>query len=306
LDVRTTTKSRAIYGEATTATSGSWYGVYGRASVYSAIGGAGYGVRGYSDCNASTGSYTHAFGGDFIAYADSLAHGVYGGAYSDTANAYGVRGYAVAPAGSTAYGVYGSEGGLGTRYAGYFNGNVTVTGTLSKGAGAFKIDHPLDPKNKYLSHSFVESPDMMNVYNGNVVLDGNGEATVEMADWFDALNRDCRYQLTPIGAPGPNLYVAQKMRGNAFRIAGGKAGMEVSWQVTGIRQDAFANANRIVVEENKPQKERGLYLHPEAHGVTRELGMNYEQEHEQELRRAAEEAERAELATNTPATVEEQ
>ncbi|MEM7390782.1 MAG: hypothetical protein AAF492_00420, partial [Verrucomicrobiota bacterium] len=51
-----------------------------------------------------------------------------------------------------------------------------VSGTLSKSLGSFKIDHPLDPANKFLSHSFVESPDMMNVYNGNVRLDDDGEA----------------------------------------------------------------------------------------------------------------------------------
>ena len=45
-------------------------------------------------------------------------------------------------------------------------GNLDVTGTISKGGGTFKIDHPLDPTNKYLYHSFVESPDMMNIYNG--------------------------------------------------------------------------------------------------------------------------------------------
>ena len=60
---------------------------------------------------------------------------------------------------------------------GEFIGDVDVTGTLTKSAGSFKIDHPLDPENKYLSHSFVESPDMMNIYNGNVVLDATGEAS---------------------------------------------------------------------------------------------------------------------------------
>lgn len=64
----------------------------------------------------------------------------------------------------------------GTGPAGRFNGDVTVTGNLAKGGGLFVIDHPLDPKNKYLYHSFVESPDMMNIYNGNVELDGKGEA----------------------------------------------------------------------------------------------------------------------------------
>jgi len=146
-------------------------------------------------------------------------------------------------------------------------GDLHVTGTVSKGGGSFKIDHPLDPANKYLSHSFVESPDMMNIYNGLVTLDSHGRATIQMPDWFEALNSDFRYQLTAVGAPGPNLYVAEEINGNHFRIAGGKPGMKVSWQVTGIRQDAWADAHRIPVEEDKPANERGYYLNPELYGA---------------------------------------
>src|SRR5882762_7360391 len=122
------------------------------------------------------------------------------------------------------------------------NGNVNVIGTLSKSAGGFKIDDPLDPANKYLTHSFVESPDMMNIYNGTVLLDGSGEAWVVLPTWFEALNRDFRYQLTAIGAPSPNLYIAVEVTGNRFQIAGGRPGAKVSWQVTGVRHDAYAEA----------------------------------------------------------------
>jgi hypothetical protein len=133
-----------------------------------------------------------------------------------------------------------------------FSGDVNVDGTLTKDAGAFKIDHPLDPEHKYLSHSFIESPDMMNVYNGNTTLDASGRATVELPDYFEALNRDFRYQLTAIGAPGPNLYIAEGVKQNRFRIAGGRAYAHVSWMVTGVRQDAYAEQHRIKVEEDKP------------------------------------------------------
>ncbi len=34
-------------------------------------------------------------------------------------------------------------------------GDLSITGSLSKGGGGFKIDHPLEPEKKYLSHSFV-------------------------------------------------------------------------------------------------------------------------------------------------------
>ena len=132
-----------------------------------------------------------------------------------------------------------------------------VTGKLSKAGGSFQIDHPLDPAHKYLYHSFVESPDMMNVYNGTVTLDGDGRATVDLPDWFETLNRDFRYQLTAIGAAAPDLHVAAEVADGKFAIAGGKPGLKVSWQVTGIRQDAWANANRIPVEADKPAHDQG-------------------------------------------------
>lgn len=154
-----------------------------------------------------------------------------------------------------------------------FNGNVTingslgVTGTVSKGAGSFKIDHPLDPLNKYLVHSFVESPDMMNVYNGVVELDSAGQADVALPAYFEALNDHFRYQLTTIGKFDP-VYVAREVKGNSFVIAGGRPGTLVSWQVTGIRKDPYAQTHRIQPEVDKPESERGHYLHPEAYGET--------------------------------------
>jgi hypothetical protein len=147
------------------------------------------------------------------------------------------------------------------------NGNLTVRGNLVKGGGSFKIDDPIDPANKYLSHSFVESPDMMNIYNGIVTLDGHGSAVVTMPEWFSALNRDFRYTLTAIGSPAPKLFIADELHENCFRIAGGKKGQRVSWQITGIRQDAYANAHRIPTEEEKPESEQGHYLHPELFGA---------------------------------------
>jgi hypothetical protein len=192
------------------------------------------------------------------------------------------------PAGATAYAVGGCGASLGdgvvgksvTGRAGYFEGNVVITGSLVKGSGAFKIDHPQDPKNKYLSHSFVESPDMLGLYAGNVVLDAQGAATVVLPDWFEALNRDFRYQLTAIGAPAPSLYIAEEISQHRFKIAGGQPGMKVSWQVMGTRHDAFAEKNRIPVEEWKSAAERGKYLHPAAYGQPEEMGVHYVQDPE--------------------------
>jgi len=164
--------------------------------------------------------------------------------------------------GSLAFGVWGrSASGV----AGQFDGKVNVTGTLTKAGGSFKIDHPIDPSNKYLYHSFVESPDMKNIYDGVVNLDTQGEAVVQLPGWFGTLNKEFRYQLTCIGGFAP-VYIAEEISENRFKIAGGNPGMKVSWMVTGIRQDAWANAHRIPVEEEKPPRERGYYLHPELYG----------------------------------------
>ncbi len=170
--------------------------------------------------------------------------------------------YASCDNGTNAYAIHGAST---TGYAGYFSGKVHIDGALSKASGSFKIDHPLDPANRYLSHSFAESPDMLNIYNGNIVLDENGEATVELPGYFEALNRDFRYQLTCLGGFAP-VYVSEEISGNKFRIAGGTPGLKVSWQVTGIRRDPWAVQNPIVVEEEKPEEERGYYLHPGAYG----------------------------------------
>lgn len=211
---------------------------------------------------------------------DGKYHGVYGYADGDgISDYYGVRGFADSGTSGIGYGVYGTAVGSGTRWAGYFYGNFNVTGTLSKGGGSFKIDHPLDPYNKYLYHSFVESPEMMNIYNGLVRIDSNGTATVQMPDYFQALNRDFRYQLTPVGAPMPNLYIAHEMTENGvFVIAGGVPGAKVSWQVTGVREDAFAKANRIPVEEWKTGDEVGKLLHPEAFGRSAAEGIDASRE----------------------------
>jgi hypothetical protein len=208
--------------------------------------------------------------------------GVQGAADSTTGENIGVRGESKSDSGTGVYGIASEATGVNfgvkgesaspNGYAGYFVGNVEVTGNLIKGSSTFKIDHPLDPENKYLSHSVVESPDMMNIYNGIVTLGKDGSAEVTLPDWFEALNREFRYQLTCIGGFAP-VYVAKKVNGNRFKIAGGKPGMEVSWQLTGVRKDAYAETHRIQVEEMKPIAARGSYLHPDAFGKSAEKGV---------------------------------
>jgi trimeric autotransporter adhesin len=221
------------------------------------------------------------------------------GVFGDSIRGNGVEGDASGPDGFGVYGtntaedsiaIYGidttaSSAGVvgiapyavianGSILAGEFIGNVEVEGSLSKDSGSFKIDHPLDPGNKYLYHSFVESPDMMNIYNGNVITDAQGNAVISLPDWFEALNRDFRYQLTVVGQFAQAI-VSSKVANHQFAIKTDKPSVEVSWQVTGIRQDAWANAHRIPVEEMKSGKERGFYRHPELYNAPAEKSLTW-------------------------------
>lgn len=179
---------------------------------------------------------------------------------------------------TTNYAIYSDGGDV------YFDGDLEVTGTLSKGGGSFKIDHPLDPANKYLYHSFVESPDMMNVYNGNATTDGRGYAVIELPEWFEALNRDFRYQLTVIDAADGDEFVqvkvAREIQNNRFTIRSSAGGAKMSWQVTGIRRDAWAQAHRIPVEVEKGEHERGRYQHPKLYGQPVEMGVDFDRTRE--------------------------
>jgi len=219
----------------------------------------GIGVQGEGGSPAKTGRAgvgVMGIGGSAISGNGGAGVSAIGGAGADKGKSGGIG--LIASGGG---GDLGAANGL----AAEFDGDVRISGSLVKGSGSFKIDHPLDPENKYLSHSFVESPDMMNIYNGNVTTDSNGDALVQLPEYFAALNRDCRYQLTVIGTFADST-IAEELNDNHFRIRTSLPNVEVSWQVTGIRQDAYANRNRIAVEEDKPASKRGFYLHPEAFG----------------------------------------
>jgi hypothetical protein len=198
-----TSTGRGVYGNAT---GSGGVGVFGQSS-------AGNGVEGSSP--GGTAVYGNGILGVF-GQGNSGGSGVYGnsnsgiGVWGDSGSSDGVfgrstngtgvhgkgSGYGVLAEGAS-YGIaaYGSVGiyaapTAGNTIAGLFGGNVQINGNLSKSSGSFKIDHPLDPANKYLSHSFVESPDMKNIYDGTVTLDKNGQAAVQMPEYFTVLNQE--------------------------------------------------------------------------------------------------------------------
>ncbi|MCS5730443.1 hypothetical protein N1031_11790 [Herbiconiux moechotypicola] len=254
------------YGVLATADSGGYagyfssgtYGVLAYASSIGLFGSAQIGVQGTSNSNSGTGvkgeGGQNAVLGTNGSQAGVRGESNYVGVWGEGTQ-WGVYGRARGTTGQN-YGVFGQSNSP-DGYAIYAAGRMHVNGTLSKSAGSFKIDHPQDPQNKWLSHSFVESPDMMNVYNGNVTTDAKGKATVTLPGYFEALNRDFRYQLTVLGAVFAQAIVSREIAKGSFEISTDKPGVKVSWQVTGIRQDSYATANPIVVEQDKTAAEKG-------------------------------------------------
>lgn len=207
--------------------------------------------------NGVSGQSTSLNGVQGRSYSGS-ASGVYGENSAVGGGGYGVAGRAS----GSGIAVFGDKSTPSTGYAGYFSGNVQVTGNFAvSGSKAFMIDHPLDPGNKFLVHSSVESNEMKNLYDGVTVLDAAGHARIQLPTWFEAVNGDFRYQLTAIGKPG-NLYIASELAAGSFEIAG-SPGQKVSWQVTGNRRDPAALASGFAVERDKLPSERGTYLRPE-------------------------------------------
>jgi hypothetical protein len=242
-----------------------------------------FGIAGYSDAPdgaAVAGRYGETNRGRL----GMAGIGVWGA--SEEAGGKGVAGKA--EGGANSVGVYGqSTNGM----AGFFRGKVTITESLLAkeifvekitaakgligGAKLFQIDHPLDPAGKFLNHASVESPEMKDLYDGLVALDAEGTAWVTLPDWFQVLNKDFRYQLTCVGGFA-SVYIAQEITNNRFRIAGGRPGLKVSWQVTGLRQDAYANAHPLKVEVEKSASERGKYLNPVELGFPESAGLHYQ------------------------------
>ena len=184
------------------------------------------------------------------------------GVYAENFDAVAPLGNGVGAAGKGFYGVLGEDRYLGSQAGAYgvlSNGNLGATGTKT-----FLIDHPKDPANKTLRHFSVESNEILNIYRGNASFDANGEAKITLPDYFSDINRNPTYQLTPVGGPG-NLYIKKKIENGQFVIAGGQAGMEVSWTVTAERNDAYLQQNpqQREVEIEKRDGQKGKYFMPQ-------------------------------------------
>jgi hypothetical protein len=263
------TSGVGVFGEAT-ATSGNTYGIVGRASSTSGVGVLG-------EATATTGN---TYGGLFQ-NPSSSGIGVYGYAQATTGTNFGVVGRSESPSGrgvvgvaeastGTNYGVLGRTNSSANGWGVYAGGRLGASGTKS-----FQIDHPLRPETHFLNHFCIEAPEPYNLYRGTVTLDAQGEAWVQLPDYFEAINRDASYHLTPIGAAMPNLHVAVEIQGNRFKIAGGAPFKKVSWEVKAVRNDPWVQQYGYQTEQEKPKEYQGLYLHPELYGQPKERGIFY-------------------------------
>lgn len=302
------TSGRGVYGFVGAAT-GTTHGVFGESASSDGRGVLGvgnFGVYGQSAGTSGRGVFGEAtattgtnYGGRFHA-AGTTARGVFSQASSTTGVNFGgvfeslstegrgVYGAAVPTTGVT-YGVYGvNNSANASAYAVWAQGRSGASGTKS-----FRIDHPADPENKYLLHYSTESPEVLNAYSGTIALDAAGQAIVELPSYFTRINKDPRYTLTAVGAPMPNLHVAEEIDDAAlaagadaapgtaapfcwFRIAGGKPWARVSWRVEAVRNDRWVRERGAPVEVEKEGIEKGTYQHPEFYGQPAEKGMNYE------------------------------
>jgi hypothetical protein len=207
-------------------------------------------------------------GGAFLARGASASTTVLQALYNGVAGNYdGIGVYGVfQPNPNYGYGVVGQ----GNWYGMFANGNSGASGVKS-----FMIDHPLDPENKYLRHYSIESPEVLNLYRGTAVMDAQGEAIVQLPNYFHAVNVDFSYHLTPMGA-ATVVYIAAGIDANgAFHIAGGNVGQKICWTVYADRNDAFVQQNpeSISVEPMKRVADVGLYLQPELYGQAKEKGI---------------------------------
>jgi hypothetical protein len=290
--VVTSPAGRGVYGYAA-ATTGSPYGVHGRTDSPSGRGVFGHAVASSGDSGIGVEGRSDAVSGRGVAGISANGTGVAG----TSTNGIGVSGFS-----TDGYGVHaralrisppfsswalladnpamGTSVRLGGLWAASVTGTVGISGDLYSStlyvssSKNFKIDHPLDPLNRYLLHAAIESPEVLNFYNGNVTTDAGGLAVVRLPDYFEALNIDYRYQLTVVGEFAQAI-VSREIENNSFEIRTDRPNVRVSWQVTGVRNDPYIRANPMMVERNKETGERGRYLHPEVYGAPREQGIHH-------------------------------
>lgn len=251
-----------VYGLATGQFSTNMVGVYGKTT---SLGGSGVKGEGARDTGQTWGVYGFT--------PSTAGTGVFGEARATSGNTVGVWGRSVSP---TGYGTFGDGGtnngvvGIGDNYGVYSFGRLGASGLKT-----FRIDHPLDPENKWLMHYSSEGPEPLNIYSGAITTDDKGFAVILLPDYFTEINRDARVLLT-VDDESDDFVMAKVVGGvqsGQCRIRTSKPTVKVYWEVKAVRNDLWVREHGAPVEPDKADHERGKYQHPELYGLGPEMGM---------------------------------
>ncbi|HMS56283.1 MAG TPA: hypothetical protein PKA27_12865 [Fimbriimonadaceae bacterium] len=289
-----------VRGENTAVSGGLGVGVFGKGGVGVYGDGIAAGLRGYSAYNTGIYAFGHSGGLQAIGSRSTAGsvgvHGItqsttgYGvlGTFSDVGGtpgspAYGIYGLVDRDGdraligdsditSGSGYGVFGDTDGVGI--AVYASGSFAASG-----GKAFRIDHPMDPENKYLFHYCTEGPEPLLEYSGTITTSASGYAWVELPEYFAEINRDLRYQLTVVDQTGEftMAIVSKKVQNNRFQIRTSRPEVEVCWEVKGVRNDAYMRHYGAPVVTDKADNERGLFEHPELYGYGRDRAFPHDQ-----------------------------
>jgi hypothetical protein len=155
-------------------------------------------------------------------------------------------------------------------------GKVVVDGDFTVvGVKAFTMDHPLDPENKILMHAAVESNEVINSYSGNITTDASGKAIVNLPDYFGAINKDFRYQLTVVGTFAQAI-ISKEIVNNQFEVATSIPNVKVSWEVKGVRNDARMKKYPFVAQQDKSPFQKGKYWDPSVYNQPESKSVSFD------------------------------
>jgi hypothetical protein len=148
-------------------------------------------------------------------------------------------------------------------------GSLAVVGNVSKGGGTFLIDHPLDPDNKNLIHSFIEGPNCDLLYRGRVKLSkGRAQVDVDVAakmtrGTFAALTQNVDFFITnATGNAKVRVEDIAAVKTGRFSIVADDPNSNdtVMWLVIAERADPYIKAwdgtdeqGHLLVEAMKPE-----------------------------------------------------
>lgn len=254
--------------------SGATYGVIGQTSSSAGRGVLGQATATAGDARGVYGTSASTSGLGVVGWA-SATSGATVGTYgeSNSPAGYGIYGIATSSSG-TNYGVFGTTNSSINGWGVYAIGRLGASGTK-----AFRIDHPLDPANKYLMHYAAEGPEPKNIYDGTARTDAQGRAWVRLPDYFEKINKEPRYQLTVVDdSAGPGFVqvkIARKIRDNRFLIMTSAPYVEVNWEVKATRDDLWMQRYGAPVEVEKSEAEKGRYQHPELYGLPADRGLGW-------------------------------